>query len=64
MVRFAVRTALCLLVGVFAGRLLGPLFVPDPTGVLGIALTILVTAVVSTGLYRSDWLREQKSGSS
>jgi O-antigen/teichoic acid export membrane protein len=61
MVRSAVRTALCLLLGAVAGLVLGPLFVPDPTGVLAGVLTIAVTGVVSIFLYRTDWLREQKS---
>lgn len=61
MVRSAIRTALCLLTGIFAGFILGPLFVPDPTGFLAAILTIVVTAVVSLFLYRSDWLREWKS---
>jgi hypothetical protein len=61
MVRSAVRTTLCLLIGIFAGLILGPLFVPDPTGVLSAILTIGVTAVISIFLYRSDWLREQNS---
>jgi hypothetical protein len=41
--------------------MIGPLFVPDPTGVLAAVLTIVVTAAVSIFLYRSNWLREQKS---
>jgi hypothetical protein len=61
MVRSAVRTTLCLLIGIFAGLILGPLFVPDPTGALSAVLTIGVTAVISIFLYRSDWLREQNS---
>lgn len=61
MARSAVRTALCLLLGLFAGLVLGPLFVPDPTGVLAAVLSIGVTAVVCLILYRSDWLREPES---
>ena len=60
MVRSALRIALYLLIGIFTGRILGPLFIPDPTGMLAAALTISVTVVVSMFLYRSDWLREQK----
>jgi len=61
MSRSAVRTTLCLLIGIFAGLVIGPLFVPDPTGVLAAVLSIVTTAVVSVFLYRSDWLHEQKS---
>ena len=58
--RSLIRTALCLLIGIFAGRILGPLFVPDPTGLLAAVLATSVAAGVSMFLYRSDWLREQK----
>ncbi len=58
MVRSAVRTGLCLLLGIFAGRVLGPLFVPDPTGPLATVLTVVVAAVGTVVLYRSDWWRE------
>ena len=60
MVRPALRPAICLLIGIFAGRILGPLFVPDPTGMLAAVLAISVTVTVSVFLHRSDWLREQK----
>ena len=61
MARPVLRAALCLLIGIFAGRILGPLFVPDPTGVLAAGLTVGVTLVVSVLLFRSDTLRERKS---
>jgi len=61
MVRTAIRAVFCVLIGVVSGRILGSLFVPDPTGALAAVLTIVVAAVVSTALYRSDWLRERKS---
>ena len=61
MVRPALRIALCLLIGIFAGRVLGPLFVPDPTGLLADILTISIALVFSVFLYRSDWLCRQKS---
>ncbi|MFB6125244.1 MAG: hypothetical protein ABEJ59_04730 [Halanaeroarchaeum sp.] len=40
--RRAVTIVLSLLVGVFAGRVLGPLFVPDPTGTLAQVLAVFV----------------------
>ena len=60
MARSLIRTALCLLIGIFAGRILGPLFAPDPTGLLAAVLATSVAVGVSMFLYRSDWLREQK----
>ena len=60
MVRPVLRTGLCLLIGIFAGRILGPLFVPDPTGLLTAILATSVAVGVSMFLYRSDWLREPK----
>ena len=60
MIRPVLRTTLCLVIGILAGRILGPLFVPDPTGLLAAVLTISVIVAVSMFLYRSDWLCEQK----
>ncbi len=60
MVRPAFRVALCIFIGLFVGRVLGPLFVPNPTGILAAVLTIGVMVITSTFLYRSDWLRDQK----
>lgn len=57
MVRSDVRIGLCLVVGVLLGRILGLLFVPDPTSVFAAVLTVVAAAVISFGLYRSTWLR-------
>lgn len=59
MVRPALRTAFCLLLGLFAGGILGPMFAPDPTGPLAAVLAVCITVAVSTFLHRSDWLRGQ-----
>lgn len=59
MVRPVLRTTLCLLLGIAAGRTLGPLFVPDPTGVLAAVSTVGVAIVVSAVLLRSDRVRER-----
>lgn len=60
MVRSAFRVVLCVLIGLLAGRVLAPLFVPDPTGILAAVLAIGIMVITSTFLYRSDWLREQE----
>jgi hypothetical protein len=57
MVRSSLRVALCVVLGVFAGSLLGPLFVPDPTSMLAAVITVGVSAVISVLLYRSTWLQ-------
>lgn len=61
MVRSSLRVALCVVLGVFAGSLLGPLFVPDPTGMLAAVITVGVSAIISVVLYRSAWLRGQSA---
>lgn len=45
----AVTVLISLFVGTLAGRVLGPLFVPDPTSTLAQALT-LVVGVATAGL--------------
>jgi len=57
MVDRPLRTVLCVLVGAAVGAALGPLLVPDPTGLLAAALTVVVTVAVGGVLRRSDWLR-------
>ena len=59
MIHPALRSALCVLLGALAGSVLGPLFVPDPTGVLAVALTLVITIVSSVFLYRSNWLHSR-----
>ena len=59
MVRPTLRLACCGLVGLLAGSLLGPVLVPNPTGILAATLTLVVAATVGVGLYRTDWLRER-----
>lgn len=54
----SVRLAACLLVGAVLGLVLGPLFVPDPTGVVAAAAALTVGALVAGGLYRSGWLAD------
>lgn len=58
MVGASVRAVLCVLVGLLVGVVVGPLFVPDPTGLLVPPLVLLVAGVVAGLLYRSEWLRE------
>jgi hypothetical protein len=50
------------LVGLFAGGLLGPLFAPDPTGLTAAGLAVLVAAAVVVGLRRADRLRDRSTG--
>ena len=57
MARATVRFALCVVLGLVAGRVLGPLFVPDPTGPIAAALAVGVAVLTGGALYRSDWLR-------
>ncbi|WP_257628779.1 hypothetical protein [Haloplanus salinarum] len=57
MVDRSLRTVLCVLVGVVVGAALGPLLVPDPTGLLAAALAVVVAVAVGGVLRRSDWLR-------
>ncbi|MFC6991893.1 hypothetical protein ACFQH3_09085 [Haladaptatus sp. GCM10025707] len=57
MVSESIRLVACVFVGLFAGRVLGPLFVPDPTSTLAIILTGVVALGVGGGLYRSAWLQ-------
>ncbi|QLC33489.1 hypothetical protein EFA46_004490 [Halarchaeum sp. CBA1220] len=45
-----VRTVVCVVVGLFAGAVLGPLFAPDPTGLLAAGLTGAVALLVGGGL--------------
>ena len=52
------RGALCLLIGMPSGFVLGSLFAPDPTGVLPFVLTLIIGAVLTAYLYWSDWLRD------
>ena len=59
MVHPTLRSALCVLLGALAGGVLSPLFVPDPTGVLAVALTFVITIVSSVFLYRSNWLHSR-----
>lgn len=61
MVRPAFRVALCVLIGLFVGRVLGPLFVSNPTGILAAVLATGVMVITSTVLYRSDWLRDHRA---
>lgn len=59
MIHPTLRSALCVLLGALAGGVLGPLFVPDPTGVLAVALTLVITIVSSVFLYHSNWLHSR-----
>jgi hypothetical protein len=59
MVQSTLRSVLCVLLGASVGGVLGPLFVPDPTGVLAVALTLVITIVSSVFLYRSNWLHSR-----
>jgi hypothetical protein len=54
----AVRGALCLLLGILPGLVLGFLFAPDPTGVAPLVIAAVVTVLVGGVLYLSDWLRD------
>lgn len=54
----SIRTLVCVFVGLFAGGVLGALFVPNPTGLLAFALSSGVAVLVGGGLYRSDWRRD------
>lgn len=58
MVSSSLRVVLCAVVGLFAGGILGILFVPDPTGLLASVLALVLAVVISGGLHRTDWLRE------
>ncbi|GGL35092.1 hypothetical protein GCM10009037_18360 [Halarchaeum grantii] len=51
-----VRTVVCVVVGLFAGAALGPLFAPDPTGLLAAGLAGAVALLVGGGLY-ATWRR-------
>jgi uncharacterized membrane protein YeaQ/YmgE (transglycosylase-associated protein family) len=42
---------MCALCGLIAGLFVGPLFAPDPTGVLALVLALTVGAAVGGGLY-------------
>ncbi|WP_248897001.1 hypothetical protein [Haloplanus halobius] len=53
------RGVLCVIVGLLVGGALGPLFVPDPTGVLAAALAFGSALVTSVFLYRSSWFRDR-----
>ncbi|MFC6732304.1 hypothetical protein [Haladaptatus sp. DYSN1] len=57
MVPEAIRLVVCVLVGLLAGRVVGPLFVPTPTSTLAFVLTAVVAVGVGGGLYRSAWLQ-------
>lgn len=57
MVHSALRSLVCVVVGLVAGGVLGPLFVPDPTGPLAGALAVVVAVAVGGGLHRSGWRR-------
>jgi len=57
MVHRSLRTALCSVVGLFAGVTLGPLLAPDPTGLLAAALAVVAAVAVGGVLHRSTWLR-------
>jgi len=52
------RGVACGLLGLVAGIGLGPLFAPDPTGLLAGVLALVVAGVVAGWLYRSEWLRD------
>ncbi len=52
-----IRTVVCALIGLSAGAVLGPLFVPNPTGLLAAATALAVALLVGGGLYRSNWRR-------
>lgn len=54
----AVRRALCLLVGIFPGLVLGFLFAPDPTGVTPLVIAAVIAVLVGASLYQSDWLQD------
>ena len=58
MVSSSLRIVLCAVVGLFAGGVLGVLFVPDPTGLLASVLTLVLAAVIGGGLCRTEWLRD------
>jgi hypothetical protein len=58
MVSPSIRFALCFIVGLLTGVVLGPLFVPDPTGMVAFGLTVVCTVIITGYLYRSDWLRD------
>jgi hypothetical protein len=45
------QVGMCVLCGLIAGLFVGPLFAPDPTGVLALVLALTVGAAVGGGLY-------------
>ena len=60
MIRPVLRVSLCVLIGLFVGSILGPLFVPNPTGMLSTVLALGIAVITSVFLYRSNWLYGRK----